>query len=179
MSVLFGPIRQLGYVVSDVHEAMRHWSALGVGPFHFFAVAPIGDFRYLGERCEATIAFALGQSGPLQIELIMPLDDHPSLYSEFLDRHGSGLQHVAFWTRRFDADRERALGMGMREVLSGYTGDPSGRFAYLEAAVPLAGACIELSALSERKERLFARVAESSVGWDGDRPVRDGLQLLA
>ena len=34
MSRLFGPLRQMGYVVPDVEAAMRHWvTVCGVGPW--------------------------------------------------------------------------------------------------------------------------------------------------
>ena len=34
MSHIFGPIRQLGYVVHDIEDAMRRWSqTYGIGPF--------------------------------------------------------------------------------------------------------------------------------------------------
>ena len=34
MSRIFGPIRQLGYVVQDIESAMRHWVEVeGVGPW--------------------------------------------------------------------------------------------------------------------------------------------------
>lgn len=179
MSLGLGPIRQLGYVVRDIHASMRYWSGLGVGPFHFFEEAPIGDFRFRDAACHAKFAFALGQSGAAQVELILPLDDTASIYREFLNRQGAGLQHVAFWTREFSVNRERLLQLGFSEVLSGFTGDPEGRFAYFEAGASQASGCIELSALSKRKERLFAGVAQSSLGWDGGHPVRDGKRLIS
>ena len=34
MSLLFGPLRQMGYVVRDIEGAMRHWiDVCGVGPW--------------------------------------------------------------------------------------------------------------------------------------------------
>src|SRR3954469_6497065 len=36
MSRLFGPLRQMGYVVPDVEAAMRHWiEVCGVGPWFY------------------------------------------------------------------------------------------------------------------------------------------------
>lgn len=172
MSRHFGPIRQLGYVVRDIEAAMRTWSGRhGVGPFFFFERAPIRDLRYRGEPSDAAIAFALAQSGPLQVELIMPLDDRPSLYREFLQRHGERLQHVAYWTHDFERLWRHANDAGMAEVLAGCTGDAAGRFAYFDSGGPN-GTCIELSALSAPKAALFDAVAQAAVDWDGECPVR-------
>ena len=42
MSILFGPIRQMGYVVQDIEAAMQHWTrALRIGPFYYAEGAPI------------------------------------------------------------------------------------------------------------------------------------------
>lgn len=167
MSRHFGPIRQVGYVVHDLDDAIRHWTMrVGAGPFLRFAEAPIRDFRYRGEPCAAKVAFALGQSGDVQIELIQPLDRLPSLYREHLERCGEGPQHVAYWTDRFDALCALARTQGLEEVLSGWTGDPEGRFAYFLGGGALSG-CIEISALSARKRELFDRVAEHARSWNG------------
>lgn len=172
MSRHFGPIRQLGYVVRDIEAAMRCWTAEhGVGPFYLFERAPVHDLRYRGKPARAQIAFALAQSGPVQVELIQPLDAHPSLYREFLSGPGDGLQHVAYWTEAFEQLAGTARRLGMQEVWTGYTGDPEGRFAYFEGSGP-AGTCIEISALSERKRALFAEVARAAEGWDGEHAVR-------
>jgi hypothetical protein len=172
MSRLFGPVRQLGYVVHDLQQAMDCWIARhGVGPFIRFEQAPIGDLRFRGAVCKAQIAIALAQSGPLQIELIALLDQIDSPYREFLRTSGEGLQHVAYWTTDFASLTQRAASSGMRELLSGYTGAPDGRFAYLESGGH-PGSCIEISALSPGKTALFDAVARASIGWDGSNPVR-------
>lgn len=172
MSVHFGSIRQLGYVVRDLDAAIDYWTTqVGVGPFFVFRQAPIRDFRYRRVPCDAKIAFALAQTGDVQIELIMPLDDIPSLYNAHLAQQGEGLQHVAYWTEDFKHLSEKAHTLGYEEVLSGYTGDPDGRFAYfIGRGHP--GACVEISALSEKKQKLFKSVATASKVWDGSPETR-------
>ena len=50
MSVFFGEIRQLGYVVPDIEAAMDYWSrVLGVGPFFYAPRVPVVNFIYRGE----------------------------------------------------------------------------------------------------------------------------------
>jgi catechol 2,3-dioxygenase-like lactoylglutathione lyase family enzyme len=172
MSRHFGPIRQLGYVVKDIQAAIQYWhAALGVGPFFYFEQAPIRDLRYRGEPNMSEVAFALAQTGPTQIELIMPRDNLPSLYNDFIDRHGEGLQHIAYWAEDITEWEHQAQASGMTCVLSGCTGDAAGRFAYY-AGEGHAGTCVEFSALSDAKKALFEDVARASVDWDGQAPLR-------
>lgn len=174
MTKLFGPIRQVGYVVSDLEASMRYWTEkLGVGPFFHFDRAPIMDLRYHGEPCGAHISAALAQSGTLQIELLQPRDDLPSPYLDFLKAGREGVQHVAFWTETFEADLERAIGAGWTPILTGYTVEPEGRIAYFsDAEAPHPGLMVELSSLSPGKKAAFDRVAAAAVGWDGRDPIR-------
>ena len=112
MSRLFGAIRQSGYVVRDIEDAMRHWSdVLGVGPWFYAQDAPIRDFRYRGEPSGLRVSIALANSGPHQIDLIQQRNDAPSLYRDFLEAGHEGLQHVAYWTETFAAERDRLLAM--------------------------------------------------------------------
>ena len=56
---------------------------MDVGPFFLIDVAPVLDFTYRGQPSDARISIALAQDGPMQIELIQPLDDAPSMYRDF------------------------------------------------------------------------------------------------
>jgi Glyoxalase/Bleomycin resistance protein/Dioxygenase superfamily len=99
-----GPIAQLGYVVDDVNAAMDHWiKALDVGPFFYLPSPPLNDLVYRGEPTSARIAVAITYSADLQVELIQPLDDHPSPYRDFQGAYGSGLHHIAHFTNEYDA----------------------------------------------------------------------------
>lgn len=172
MSRHFGPIRQLGYVVRDIRSAMQYWTDVhGVGPFYLFERAPIQDLRYRGKPCKAEVAIALAQSGPIQVELIALLDNEASLYREFLEQSGEGLQHVAYWSPEFDRLTNKAEELGMHCVLSGCTGDPDGRFAYFDGG-GYPGTCFEISNLSTAKSLLFQTVANAAKDWDGRDPVR-------
>ena len=171
MSRIFGPIRQNGYVVRDVEAAMKHWTeALGVGPFFYFERVPIEDFRYRGEPSPIEVSIALANSGPLQIELIQQRNDAPSMYRDFLEAGHEGLQHVAYWTRDFNADLERALADGYRIGHSGQVGGPDGRFVYFDTESH-PGTVVELSEISGSKGRFFEHIAETAHTWDGSDPI--------
>ena len=90
-----------------------------VGPWFYTERAPIHHFEYRGRPYEIHLSIALANSGPLQLELIQQRNDAPSLYREFLDAGQEGLQHIAYWTEDFDADRARALEAGSRSGTRG------------------------------------------------------------
>jgi len=171
MSRIFGRITQNGYVVRDIEAAMRHWiEVLGVGPWFYAEHAPIENFRYRGEPSDPVVSIALANTGPLQIELIQQRNDAPSLYRDFLAAGHEGLQHIAYWTHRFDDDMQRLLARGYRVGQSGEVGRP-GRFAYFETEGH-PGTVAELSEISGPKGRLFEVIRQAAEDWNGDDPIR-------
>lgn len=155
MSRYFGNVAQNGYVVRDIEAAMRHWSGvLGVGPWFYAERAPIENFQFRGAPSDCVISIALANAGTLQIELIQQRNDAPSMYRNFLDAGHEGLQHIAYWTDRFDAALDVAKTLGWTLGQSGHVGEP-GRFAYFETeAHP--GTVVELSSCRKQtapKER--------------------------
>ncbi|GIX48555.1 MAG: glyoxalase [Candidatus Tectimicrobiota bacterium] len=171
MSRLFGPVRQNGYVVRDIEAAMRHWSeVLGVGPWFYVEHLPLTDFRYRGQPSPVDISLALANSGDLQIELIQPRNDAPSMYRDFLAAGHEGLQHLGYGTTQFEADLARLQAAG---YVVGQSGSVAGRgpFVYLlTEAHP--GTVVELFDLSGARARIFARIAEAARHWDGRDPIR-------
>ena len=177
----FGTIRQLGFVVPDLEQALRHWvERLGVGPFFHVGHQPVNDFTFRGEPSPAPhFSVALAQAGPVQIELIQQHDDAPSAFLEFTREGREGLQHVAYWTTSFDDLTASVLGTGHVEVQAGRSGSgaPYERVAYFEAGGPL-GTIVEVSEVSGRKKALFEAVAAAGTDWDGTDPVRDMTSLV-
>jgi catechol 2,3-dioxygenase-like lactoylglutathione lyase family enzyme len=174
MSKLFGPVRQMGYVVRDIEAALRHWTeVLRVGPFFYFERVPLVDFRYRSEPSDCVCSAALAQCGPVQIELIQQRNDAPSMYRDFLAAGHEGLQHIAFWSdaERFDAALQRAQQAGFTVIHSGASVDATCRFVYFaEQGHP--GTAIELSCVTAAKAEVFRKVAEAAEHWDGRDPVR-------
>ena len=171
MSRRFGAIRQNGYVVRDIQAAMRHWSeVLGIGPWFYVEHAPFRNFRYRGEPSAPDAGIALANSGDLQIELIQQWNDAPSLYRDFLAAGNEGLQHIAYWTESFAADRGAALDAGYRIGHEGETGS-FGPFAYFDTEGH-PGTVLELSDIGGPKLALFKTIREASEDWDGRDPIR-------
>jgi hypothetical protein len=169
MSVLPGPIRQIGYVVTDLDRALRSWIDLGVGPWFVVRDLPMRAL-YRGEPCEMTMSLAMANSGEMQVELIHQEDDTPSIFTEFLESNGPGLHQLAYWTTDFDATMKAVADAGWPVVWSG--GEGFGvRFAYVEAPGSPA-AVIEISELTEATLASSTHIREAAASWDGSEPIR-------
>lgn len=176
MSRFFGEIRQVAYLVPDIEAAMDYWArGLGVGPWYYNPKVPIENYTYRGKRYEPHNSVALANAGGLQIELLQPRDDVPSMYRDFLLAGYTGVQHLAYWTEQFDADLRSAEAHGFKVCMSGEVG-ANGRFVYFEEAPsehgPYSGTVIELSEIAGPKGRLFKLIREAATTWDGRDPVR-------
>lgn len=169
MTVLPGPVRQIGYVVTDLDQAMAGWLALGVGPWFVMRGLPTHAL-YRGEPCETTLSLAIANSGEMQIELIAQLDTTPSIFTEFLAAHGPGLHQLAYWTTDFAATMAEVEEAGWPVVWSG--GEGYGvRFAYVEPPNAPA-AVIEISELTDATSANAMFMHDAAAEWDGRNPIR-------
>lgn len=172
MSRIFGEVRQLGYVVEDIHAALDHWTQiLGVGPFYLFSDMEIQNFTYNGESYPMRLFGAVAFSGPLQIELIQQRNDSPSMFREFLDgNEGGGLHHLGFWCNDADALCTKACGMGYTVGQSGEVVKGE-RFYYLRTELH-PGTVVEISEAGELKRQFFSFLRDEAARWDGSDPIR-------
>ncbi|MDT5044839.1 MAG: hypothetical protein QOG75_692 [Mycobacterium sp.] len=171
MSVLPGPIRQIGYVVTDLDQALASWVELGVGPWLVIRGLPMRAL-YRGEPCETTLSLALSNSGELQVELIQQQDDAPSIFTEFLESGGSGYHQLAYWTEDFDATMKAVLDAGWPVVWSG--GEGFGvRFAYVEPPTAAPSTVVEISELTETTRASSKYIRDAAADWDGSDPIRE------
>jgi hypothetical protein len=171
MQSWLGPIDQLGYVVDDIEAAMAHWvEKLGVGPCYFLPSPPKQDLAYRGRPTEARIAVALSFSGALQIELIQPVDDHPTPYRDFLAAHGTGLHHLARFVDDYDAAMAGYASRGMEPFFGGRGLTEKQRFSYFDTETH-GGTCSELIETVEFGG-FFDAIRNAVSGWDGSDPIR-------
>ena len=170
MTVLPGPIRQIGYVVTDLDKALASWVELGVGPW--FVIRRMQQrVLYRDEPCEITLSLALANSGDLQVELIHQDDDTPSIFTEFLADGGEGFHQLAYWTEDFDATMQAVHAAGWPVVWSGGE-DVGTRFAYVEPRNSPA-AIIEIMELTETTAGMGNFIRDTAANWDGTDPIRE------
>jgi hypothetical protein len=106
----------------------------------------------------------------MNIELIAPNNDAPSVYREWIERHGYGFHHWGRATWHFDRDVERYRSAGHDLVF--LAGVPTGgRVAYMDTTAHMPG-YVELIELGGGFEPAFSKFYRASIGWDGQDPVR-------
>jgi hypothetical protein len=178
MSRLFGPIRQLGYVVRDLDQALRYWTGtLGIGPFFVQRQVTFEEYRYRGQvSAPPVLSLAIANSGDLQIELIAQHDDRPSPYQEFLDAGREGVQHVSSWLTReeYDAVRQTLQASGMAIAHEGTVPMVGLRFAYCATDTVSGGLMYEIADVQQPHiYPAMEMVAQAAREWDGSDPIRE------
>ncbi len=166
-----GQIIQMAYVVEDMRAAIDWWVRdAKTGPWflldHFWAA----DQVYCDEASKADVAIAMAFAGHMNIELIQPLDDHPSVYRDIINTRGYGFHHVGIAVPDVDAALPDYLQRGY--ALAFRADVPSGgRVAYLDDGSNLPG-MVELIPATPGMDALFTDFWQASVDWDGANPVR-------
>ncbi|HWL43958.1 MAG TPA: VOC family protein [Ilumatobacter sp.] len=164
-------VMQMAYICPDIEAAIDHWvGELGIGPWFllddFTGVDPV----YRGAPCEAHVKLAMSFAGHMQVELIQPKDDHPSVYREAADARGWGFHHYGFATSDFDTDLADYTNRGYDVAFQ--CGVPTGgSVAYLDTNGALPG-YLELIEAGPGMEAAFTNFWKASIGWDGSDPVR-------
>jgi catechol 2,3-dioxygenase-like lactoylglutathione lyase family enzyme len=162
-----GPIRQISFVVDDIDAAIRDWLDLGVGPWFVLRGFRAVGSTYRGAATAPTLSLGFANSGDLQVEIVAPEDDTPSIYREFLDSGRQGFHHIAYWTADVTAAHQRASGQGWASVQSGRL-----PFHYYEVSSALE-LVVEVSSLDDRMTAISDAIRAAALEWDGvDRPIR-------
>ncbi|NDK89333.1 VOC family protein [Gordonia desulfuricans] len=172
MANIFGGIAQIGYVVRDVEASMRGFLATGVGPWFYLKGVRPQNFTYRGERADMAMDVAIANSGGVQIELICPVGDAPSMYRDFLAAGNEGVQHLAYWTEDYQGLYDRALAAGFTVGQEGQIGGADGRFAYFETEHH-PGTVVEISDVGGTKRFVFDLVKLAADNWDWSNPIQE------
>ena len=129
------PVIQVGIVVRDLERALEaHTRLWGIRPWRIYTYGPdlLTGLTYRGEPGRFSMRLALAGEDP-QLELIEPLEG-PSIYHEWLDRHGEGLHHVAILVDSLEETiaTMAAAGYGLLQAGYGFGPDGDGGFAYFD-----------------------------------------------
>jgi hypothetical protein len=141
--IKLGEITQVGLVVKDLQESMeRYWKLLGIGPWNIYTYAPpmLRDATVRGKRVDYSMRLALSMAGPVQLELIQPLEG-PSIYVEHLAEKGEGLHHIQSRVENIEEVLAAFEKSAIKVLMSGKIGD--GEFYYLDT-VPVIGIIYEI-----------------------------------
>lgn len=165
-----GDIIQMAYLPSDFDAALRYWTeTMGVGPFFLLENVQLGEMRYRGQPTASVFSIAIGYWGDIQIELIRPENDAPSIYN---GEYGvkDTLHHICIFVESIADARKACAEIGAEILVEGKVGD-SGEVIYVDAGGG-PGHIVELLQPMAGSEGLFAMMRDAAKDWDGSDPLR-------
>jgi catechol 2,3-dioxygenase-like lactoylglutathione lyase family enzyme len=166
-----GPIVQIAFVPQDFDAAIRFWTeVMGAGPFFVIDHIPHERVLFRGHETQPDISAALGYWGDMIVELIVQHNDAPSVYREWLDQDGKGVQHVGVLSDDVPAARRNVIDIGgeiLQDILL-----KDGSEAFYATVPGFLGTILEVIPAHERLIRMFASFRNAAQGWDGSDPVR-------
>jgi Glyoxalase/Bleomycin resistance protein/Dioxygenase superfamily len=193
------PIAQLGFVIPDLEQEIQSWLEKGVGPWFTLGGAMPSDYVYQGNKSSPRFDSAFSYVGPVQLELLQPMNDEPSVFGDFVKAGGNGLHRFGWSSEDLKSDRAVIeAGSGQRVLQTGsvlgtpfvyYTmkepiGSPlslvgfgkasgEGLAAASKVAASWNGEITELFEPNKMSQRTFKKVSEAVENWDGKSdPVR-------
>ena len=108
MEKLFGPMEQMGFVVDNFEEPIKHWTEkLNVGPFFILEHLRFKYVYYngkIGKKTNIDFSVALAYSGDIQIELIKQHCDTPSIYNEYVNNKKYSSSFLYFYSKDINND---------------------------------------------------------------------------
>jgi len=126
---------QIGIVVPDLDRATQLLTSLfGIGPFRFIEWPNRVDSKYFyrGNEEHIKIRQAFVQVGPLELELIQPMEGDRNAYREFLEQKGGGIHHVLFDVDDMDQVVRSLSEKGVGVLQTGTGIRPGTRWALLD-----------------------------------------------
>lgn len=165
-----GPVMQLAWLPSDFDAALDHWTkVMGVGPFFLMENIALEDMRYLGQPTSAVFSLALAYWGDVQIELIRPENDAPSIYNgEYAVR--DRLHHTCLLVDDIADAYAACAALGAKILVEGKVGD-SGHVIYADPGGG-PGSVVEMLQSQPGTAELFGMIKQAGIGWDGSDPLR-------
>lgn len=96
---IFSNTIQIGVIVKDLDRYLEKLEKVfGMGCFRINEYPPMGShpfMEYRGKEGKFRAKFCFYSLGNIELELIQPLEGE-SIWQEYIDKHGEGIQHVKF-----------------------------------------------------------------------------------
>lgn len=129
-------VDQLGFVVEDVEQTVQnYYERFGIGDWHFYTYQKpfVPYMTWRGNPGEYSMRVALSYFGKSRVELIQPLSGE-TVYKEFVERRGYGLQHLGIVVENIKQRMEEARAAGIEVIMegAGFGPDGDGHYAYLD-----------------------------------------------
>ena len=178
MEKLYGPIMQMGFVVDDFEEPIKHWTEkLNIGPFFILEHLDLKDFHYRGNKSDIDFSVAISFSGDMQIEFIKQHCDTLSIYNESSEIKRGELHHICRLTPDINNYIKILEDQGYKNIQGGETEDGGIKFAYLNAQENY-GSILELAELAEENLTLTEAMKNASKNWDKKASIMELEEIL-
>ncbi|MFC1978328.1 VOC family protein [Chloroflexota bacterium] len=139
--VTLGEMKHVGVVVRDIEKVKEFYSGLfALGEWRI-RDADVPKALLHGKISPAKIRFAFARQGQVSIELIQVLEGKTA-HTEFLQTHGEGVHHLAYYVSDLDGELAKAKRAGI-DIVQLVRLEPSGGWAYLDCS-GLGGILFEL-----------------------------------
>jgi catechol 2,3-dioxygenase-like lactoylglutathione lyase family enzyme len=149
-AIVLPPVSQIGLVVRDLEKtAAFYHSTFGIGPFSIVPEVKFDGVILRGQPTNSKIKVAFADSGPLQIELIQPLEGE-NIYTEFLQAGNEGLHHLGFEVDDFEGMLAKFKSRGIEPIFWHNMGFMA--FAYLDTG-KVGGVIVELLWHKKREKK--------------------------
>jgi methylmalonyl-CoA/ethylmalonyl-CoA epimerase len=127
-------IIQVGILVKDINHAAKEWAEfLQMDMPEIFTCNKYEETgaKYNGKPCYGRIYQAIFNFENIEMELIQPMGEEPSVWKDCLDKDGEGIHHIAFRVSNMKESVEEYDKKGMPLMQDGVF--PGGGYAYLDA----------------------------------------------
>jgi methylmalonyl-CoA/ethylmalonyl-CoA epimerase len=149
-AIVLPPVSQVGLVVRDLEKtAAFYYSTFGIGPFSIVPEVKFDGVILRGQPTNSKIKVAFADSGPLQIELIQPIEGE-NIYTEFLQAGNEGLHHLGFEVDDFEDMLAKFKSRGIEPIFWHNMGFMA--FAYLDTG-KIGGVIVELLWHKKREKK--------------------------
>lgn len=107
---------QVCIVTKDHRRVMEGMVQAGIGPWRVYTFGPdtCTELTLHGKPASFSMKLCMAWTGSMFWEIVEPVDG-PSIYKEFLERHGEGIHHTAFacgdmqWAERVKSFESRGF----------------------------------------------------------------------
>jgi len=181
MSRLLGnPVHQC-YVYPDFDAALERFAAAGIGPFFILDDQGGSMSVFRGEDHFLRIKVAFVYTGNTCFEIITPIGEQQSTYSEFLGRNpAGGLHHIAYFSDDFDKTLAMLAAEGRPFTVVQDLRAPGSDWS-IEVYCEPDGVDNPVNYQFLRPglfDSWFDAMREAAADWDGTEPFRDARPLM-
>ncbi len=138
-------VTQICIVTRDIEATSKQWAAvLGVAPPFIKITRPGEEVRvvYRGRKSTGQARIATMRVGQVSLEILQPVGPD-TIWREFLETKGEGVQHIAFSVADLDGTVKHFTNLGMPIVHQGRLDGDNGYYTYFDSQKAL-GVTVEL-----------------------------------